>query len=101
LHAQLLRRCDLDKPQRRQLEEEVIAGVGRLVAIADAAAERAADVELEAAAAARRATWVQAVNALTAQKAAAQVRRSRTAPEEPWNVMRLLCVCWLVEAWAV
>jgi hypothetical protein len=62
---------------RRQLEEEVLAGVGRLAAVADAAAGRAADAELEAAAAARRAAWVQAVDALTAQKAAGQVRPAR------------------------
>lgn len=51
----------------------MLAGIGQLAAVADAAAGRAADAELEAAAAARRAAWVQAVDALTAQKAAGQV----------------------------
>jgi hypothetical protein len=62
------------QPHRRQLEDEVLAGVGRLAAVADAAAGRAADAELEAAAAAWRAAWAQAVDALTAQRAAGQVR---------------------------
>lgn len=61
----------------------MLAGVGRLVAVADAAAARAADEELDAAAAERRGAWVQAVNALTAQKVAAQVRRLTTAQDWP------------------
>lgn len=71
----------INRTVRRKLEEEVLAGVGKLAAIADAAAGRAADAELEAAAAARRAAWVQAVDALTAQKAAGQVRCAKGRPQ--------------------
>ncbi len=62
--------------QRRQLHGEVLAGVSRLVAVADAAATRQADEELEATAATRRAAWVQAVAALTSQRAAAEQARA-------------------------
>lgn len=62
----------------RQLHREVEAGVSRMVAVADAAAARATDEELEAIASARRAAWVQAVDALTAQKA--QVGTCNSSP---------------------